>query len=296
MDHGASIEAKNDIGLTALLCAAGDGFTDCVRLLLDGGADKEAKSFEQEWTALLKAADEGHTDCVRLLLDRGANKEARVRNGWTALMNAAFNGHTDCVWLLLESGASKEIKDIRGRTALDVAQTCGRVDVARLIASFPGAVFGQMVQMVQMDPKRRAKFMGRSCYNCFKTQTAKLQKCGLCKIAQYCSKECQQTNWPRHRTTCDRGGASRTPASLQQCRDELATCLAVPPTQQHDDVHPGAPAAESVKACQFCAKSQAHVASRLKLCNRCRSVRYCSVECQRSDWSTHKIQCSKPGE
>ena len=31
-------------GLTALMCAAEDGHTDCVRLLLRAGADKEAKS------------------------------------------------------------------------------------------------------------------------------------------------------------------------------------------------------------------------------------------------------------
>jgi hypothetical protein len=174
-----------------------------------------------------------------------------------------------------------------------LARKCGKHEVARLIASFPGAGFGEMAQL---DPKRRAKFMGRSCYNCFKTQPDKLQKCGLCKIAQYCSKECQQTNWPRHKTTCDRGGASRSAASSQQCQDEHAASSS-PPVQQHDDVRASAPAAESsVESCHFCAKSQSHVASRLKLCNRCRSVFYCSVECQRGDWSAHKKECVKPGE
>jgi hypothetical protein len=32
----------------------------------------------------------------------------------------------------------------------------------------------------------------------------------------------------------------------------------------------------------------------LKLCSRCRRVRYCSVECQRSGWILHKLTCSTP--
>jgi hypothetical protein len=123
-----------------------------------------------------------------------------------------------------------------------------------------------------------------------------LQKCSLCKVAQYCSKECQLANWPRHKTTCNRGDALHIPSSSQQSQDKVGT-PAVMPVQQHDDARSTAPAAESsVEACHFCAKSQAHIASRLKLCNRCRSVSYCSVECQRSDWSAHKKECAKPGE
>merc|ERR1712071_217186 len=30
----------------------------------------------------------------------------------------------------------------------------------------------------------------------------------------------------------------------------------------------------------------------LKRCARCKTVKYCSVQCQRSDWSTHKLSCT----
>jgi hypothetical protein len=292
LDGGARKEAKAEDGSTALIHATNKGHTDCVRLLVDGGADKEAKNAEG-LTALMCAACESRVDCARLLLDRGANKEVRAHNGLTALMIATFQGHVDCVRLLLVGGANKDIKDKSGSTALDMALKSGKSAVARLIASHSGA---ECCDMAQMDPKRRAKFMGRSCYNCFKTQPDTLQKCGLCKVAQYCSKECQLTNWPRHKTTCDRGGALRRQASSQQCQDEVEE-TSVSPVQQHDNERVSAPAPESnVAACHFCAKSQAHVAARLKLCNRCRSVSYCSVECQRSDWSAHKKVCAKPGE
>lgn len=38
--------------------------------------------------------------------------------------------------------------------------------------------------------------------------------------------------------------------------------------------------------CQTCQKTD-----HLNLCGKCKKVRYCSTQCQKSDWSAHKIQC-----
>ena len=46
----------------------------------------------------------------------------------------------------------------------------------------------------------------------------------------------------------------------------------------------------SVSCCFKCEKP----ARDLKVCSRCRRARYCSVECQRSDWKQHKSICSSP--
>ena len=41
------------------------------------------------------------------------------------------------------------------------------------------------------------------CYQCNnKMERALLLVCGKCKIAQYCSKECQIAHWPLHRSRC----------------------------------------------------------------------------------------------
>ena len=34
-------------------------------------------------------------------------------------------------------------------------------------------------------------------------------------------------------------------------------------------------------------------ADNLKLCGRCKAASYCSIDCQRADWSSHKLSCSK---
>jgi ankyrin repeat protein len=69
-------------------------------------------------TALIWAAEMGRADCVRLLLDGGAQKEAADKLRRTALILAASNGHADCLRLLVGNGADQEAKDNLGRTAL----------------------------------------------------------------------------------------------------------------------------------------------------------------------------------
>ncbi|KAJ7575538.1 hypothetical protein C8J56DRAFT_1031581 [Mycena floridula] len=48
-----------------------------------------------------------------------------------------------------------------------------------------------------------------------------------------------------------------------------------------------APRDENSKQCARCSKTD----SDLKICVKCRITRYCSKECQKADWSTHKKTC-----
>jgi hypothetical protein len=45
-------------------------------------------------------------------------------------------------------------------------------------------------------------------------------------------------------------------------------------------------------SCQVCEKGKAE-GVKLSFCNSCRSVSYCSRECQKADWKTHKVICKK---
>jgi cytohesin len=59
-------------------------------------------------SALMRAAAGGHTDCVRALLEVGADTLAADNAGDTALTLASHEGHSDCVRLLVEAGADKD--------------------------------------------------------------------------------------------------------------------------------------------------------------------------------------------
>jgi hypothetical protein len=47
-----------------------------------------------------------------------------------------------------------------------------------------------------------------------------------------------------------------------------------------------------VKACNKCAQAKEH----LLRCGKCFTAHYCSAECQRADWSNHKLSCSRQFE
>jgi glucose/arabinose dehydrogenase len=105
----------------SLLAAAAAGHLELVRAILDRGASPDATD-ERGHTALMLAADGGHRDVAQALLDRGAAVDARTPAGNTALMAAAFRGRLEVVRLLLERGADVTAANADGRTAVTLAQ------------------------------------------------------------------------------------------------------------------------------------------------------------------------------
>ena len=43
----------------------------------------------------------------------------------------------------------------------------------------------------------------------------------------------------------------------------------------------------------LCARCGKPGATGMLRCSKCKSVRYCSRECQRSDWKQHKLRCKE---
>ena len=85
--------------------AAGNDHLDVVRVLLDNGANREARDRDGE-TPLAYAARFGSHRICSLLIEKGANVDTRDEDGTTPLMLAAREGHVDVVRLLLDHGAT----------------------------------------------------------------------------------------------------------------------------------------------------------------------------------------------
>ncbi|KAL5515176.1 hypothetical protein EMCRGX_G000307 [Ephydatia muelleri] len=82
--------------------------------LLDQGADIDAAAaldLSGPKTPLMWASHNGHTECVKVLLDRGAQVNMQNKDGWTALMRASGSGHMECVQVLLDRGADVNMQD-----------------------------------------------------------------------------------------------------------------------------------------------------------------------------------------
>jgi ankyrin repeat protein len=117
LDKGADVNAKSEHAVTALYCAGGKDKLEMVKLLLDKGADVNAQT-DDGWSALMSAAAGGDAELLTLLGDNGADVNARRNTGATALMEAAGNGRLQAVKVLLARGADVNAKAKDGSTAL----------------------------------------------------------------------------------------------------------------------------------------------------------------------------------
>lgn len=79
------------------------------------------KPFATNETGLMLAAQEGHGEVMRLLIDAGAELNARQSRRWTALMYAAERSREGAVALLLAKGANTALKNEGGDTAATIA-------------------------------------------------------------------------------------------------------------------------------------------------------------------------------
>ena len=96
----ADLDAKCNDGLTALMYAAGNGAEEIAKLLIDQGADVNAKSTPYKDTAILYAASNGYKKIVELLLAAGANPDIENIDGESPMSQAEYNGHSEVVDLL----------------------------------------------------------------------------------------------------------------------------------------------------------------------------------------------------
>lgn len=63
-------------------------------------------------TALICAANRGHTECLNLLIQYGANLNIKDFHGGTALTYAAKFGNLECLKCLVQSGADINAKGL----------------------------------------------------------------------------------------------------------------------------------------------------------------------------------------
>ncbi len=132
LDAGADPNAKNHRNATALVWASSN--IEAVRLLLDRGADPNARSVEGRSPLMIASVQPSGADLMALLLDKGADPNAKDLVGRTTLMNAASAGSVESLRLLLAKGANPNVRMENGSTALlDAARSRNFATVKLLI-------------------------------------------------------------------------------------------------------------------------------------------------------------------
>jgi ankyrin repeat protein len=116
LDQGADPNARNQAGATPLVYAAWS--FERSRLLVEHGASVNVATNQKITPLLVAAAAEENARTVRYLLNNGADIKAQDEDGEDALTRAAFSGDVETLKLLLERGGDPKHADKSGYTAL----------------------------------------------------------------------------------------------------------------------------------------------------------------------------------
>ena len=114
---GVNIVKAADINQD-LIKAADDRRWERVKRILNEGADVNGRGGNRNYTALMLASKYGELKIVKLLLEKGADINAKDNRGYTPLSEASIYGQLEVAKLLLEKGANVNAKDNDGVTCL----------------------------------------------------------------------------------------------------------------------------------------------------------------------------------
>jgi ankyrin repeat protein len=136
--EGASVQARDGRGATALLAATHGNHVEAARLLIAAGADVNARDNIED-TPFLYAGAEGRNAILKMTLAAGADLKSTNRYGGTALIPAAHHGHPETVKILLATKIDKDHVNKLGWTALLEAVILGdggktHTEIVRLLA------------------------------------------------------------------------------------------------------------------------------------------------------------------
>lgn len=118
---------------TALMMAAASGNLQLVHLLIERGADVNARKRDGS-SALIYAVWHSSPKMIRSLLDQGADPNARLVDGRSALVIAAEQDRLPVLTLLLAKGARARTTDAQGETPLILAAVrCQQTEILDLL-------------------------------------------------------------------------------------------------------------------------------------------------------------------
>ena len=140
-DYPDAVKRPNSFGWTALHMAAFAGNVANTQLLIDKGADVNARAKSRFLnTPLQTALLTGQYETAKLLLEHGADSLVRQSKGFTPMHEAALLGRADLIELLLAHGAEINSMADNGHTPMAEALRGHHEDTAALLKSKGGKI------------------------------------------------------------------------------------------------------------------------------------------------------------
>lgn len=132
LEHGANVDIKDNMGCTPLHHASETGSVDCVQMLLEYRSKVDEVDGEG-FTPFHIACEHGNVDVLNVLMEHGASIDTPNPEGWRPIHLAAQNGRYDCLLFLTEHGAKVQKANDEKWTALHLAAANGFNDCIKIL-------------------------------------------------------------------------------------------------------------------------------------------------------------------
>jgi len=158
LEYGADVNAKNNMRQSPLIIATHAGESAMVQLLLENHADVTITDLSNWYDALKYAIDKNYEAIAVQLIKAGSSVNEENRDGFTPLMVAALRGHISIINLLLENGADITQKNKSCRTALDAVKIQKRRRESK--EKEPVVEYDQVIELLEQKEAQNINTIG----------------------------------------------------------------------------------------------------------------------------------------
>lgn len=324
VERGANVNAVSKKGAAPLAWAAHKGHLGTVKALLDKGAlvngqtAKAVAPSEIERIPLLAAARSNRLDVLRLLLDCGADMEAKNEKGESALHCAAAADALKCAQELLRRGADFGAVDSEMKTVVEKAGAAGKCETLEFLILWethggdppapkeemppenlsPSAAKKQwQPDFSKVDPLyyHLASWMGEAAALVKAAGQGELSVCRSLLESGADPNTCQKMT-PLS-AAVQAGHVAVAKLMLMNGADPSQESQKKKPLQWAEELEDEEKKSALVALlaspvlCGACAKQLDPAVA--KRCGQCKLVKFCNVECQKQCWKRfHRRQCS----
>jgi ankyrin repeat protein len=201
LEYGADVNKRDSgPGSFPLFQAAQGGKTELIRFLLQSGADLTmSPSVNPTTTVLWIAAQEGHAAAAAEILKAAEQQQLSKRlleqtnaSGLTPCCVGIERGHVQIVGVLVKAGC-----DVRRASPVYYCSKEGRCFDPQPAEK---GTFLAVQYPLDMSVRSHATL---SCAGCG-VLDPDVKQCGKCKLAMFCTRECQMKSWPLHKRCCSK--------------------------------------------------------------------------------------------
>ena len=285
LSMGADINLATASGATPIFVAAQQGHLRIVEILLSEGAAVNLAIADGS-TALYIAAQNGHLVTVEFLLSKGANVNRASANGATPMLIATQQGHLRIVELLLSKGANVNLARADGSTALYIAAQRGLSVIVELLLSKGAKKNICCNGLTPADVTARQGHLGIADLLLSRVTSSPASSDTLNNVlptSEACAPPADDHSDYNDNAAAEEHGPSGKTEELHQV-DELSPRRVEELSCQVQGLRVSGNAPR--RACDVCAVE----VQKLKRCP-CLAALYCSAECQKQAWPSHRAVC-----